>query len=101
MGDPSGPIAVLNPDLLQATGSQLRIVATEFEHANARSNDAGDAVGHHHLSDKVEEFAHNWDDTRKKMLNNIAFLADAATGIGGNFEELDKSFVAALQGEGG
>ncbi|MPZ66623.1 MAG: hypothetical protein GEU83_14300 [Pseudonocardiaceae bacterium] len=85
--------------LLREAGAGLRFVATEFQHANARSDDAADATGHPELAEAVRSFAHSWDDRRAKMVENIAALAKSATGIGEAFEELDREFAASLRGE--
>jgi hypothetical protein len=85
--------------LLCVAGKQLRVVATEFEQANANSDDAAEAIGHHGLAAAVRSFAHNWDDRRAKMVEKIETLAKSATGVGEAFEELDKEFAAALRGD--
>ncbi|MGI9001327.1 MAG: hypothetical protein ACR2GH_06630 [Pseudonocardia sp.] len=85
--------------LLREAGMQLRVVATEFEHANTNSDDAADALGHSGLAGAIRSFAHNWDDRRTKMLENIAKLADTATGVAEAFESLDEEFAAALRGQ--
>jgi len=101
--DSEGPGMVaqlrLDTPLLREAGVQLRVVATEFEHANTNSDDAADAVGHSGLADAVRSFAHNWDDRRAKMLENIMKLADEATGVAEAFESLDREFAAALRGQ--
>lgn len=89
----------IDTTVLREAGSSLRVVATEFEHANARSDTAAEAVGHGDLADRVREFAHNWDDKRGKMLEGIAFLAEAATAVGEHFEDLETELVASLRGE--
>lgn len=92
-------VARIDAELMRDTGSKLRTVASEFEHANARSDEAADAVGHDGLADRVRGFAHNWDDKRGKMLKQIGLLGEAATGIGDNFLDLDQAFVDGLQGD--
>ncbi len=86
-------------DLLRETGAALRVVATEFEHANDNSDHAADATGHDGLADRVREFAHNWDDRRGKMLESIAFLAEAGVGIGDTFAEIETELVGCLRGD--
>lgn len=76
--------------LLRETGAQLRVVATEFEHANATSDDAAEAVGHNGMGEAVRSFAHNWDDRRAKMMENISKLAESAKVTGEAFESLDQ-----------
>ncbi|MGH3831273.1 MAG: hypothetical protein ACRDRS_12645 [Pseudonocardiaceae bacterium] len=85
--------------LLRVAGSQLRVVATEFQQANANSDDAADAIGHRGLADAVRSFAHNWDNRRAKMVEKIGTLAKSATGVGEAFDELDQQFAAALRGQ--
>lgn len=85
--------------MLRTAGEQLRVVATEFHHANANSDDAADAIGHRGLADAVRSFAHNWDDRRAKMVEKIDTLAKSATGVGDAFEQVDTEFAAALRGE--
>lgn len=85
--------------LLREAGASLRVVATEFEHANANSEDVADAVGHHGLAGKIHEFADNWDDKRGKMMEDIQQLAEAAKGTGEAFERLDTELAASLRGE--
>lgn len=65
----------VDTDLLRAAGSQLRVVATEFQQANANSDDAADAIGHRRLADAVRSFAHDWENRRAKMVEKIGTLA--------------------------
>ena len=60
--------------------------------------DVAAAVGHGGLGERVREFAHNWDDRRAEMLQQIEDLAAAAAGIADSFEGLETEFVAALRG---
>jgi hypothetical protein len=53
--------------VLRMAGQQLRVVAEEFQRANANSDDAADVVGHRGLAEAVRSFAHNWDGHRAKM----------------------------------
>ena len=85
--------------MLRTAGEQLRVVATEFHHANANSDDAAEAIGHRGLADAVRSFAHNWDDRRAKMIEKIDTLATSAAGVGEAFEQVDKEFAAALRGD--
>lgn len=91
---------MLDTEELQQAGTSLRFVATEFDGADARSQDVAAAVGHAGLAGAVEDFASSWDDGRAKMVEAIASLAEVCTGIGEGFEELDTAFAAALRGEG-
>jgi len=85
---------------LRSAGANLRSVAVEFDGANAKSDTVADAVGHAGLRDAIRDFAHGWDDSRADLVTAIGELADACTGIGEGFEDLDAQFAAALRGEG-
>ncbi|UZN03043.1 hypothetical protein [Cellulomonas sp. S1-8] len=89
----------LDTDALISAGADLRLVARELDHATTRSDVVADAVGHDGLAAKVRDFAQGWDGRRAEMLEEIARLADACTGIGENFERLDTEFAAALRGD--
>ena len=84
---------------LRDAGTSLRVVAQEFNDANANSDGVADAVRHAGLARCVEDFAHGWDDRRAKLIGLIASLAESCTGIGEGFEGLDRDFAAALRGE--
>jgi len=90
---------VVQTGFLLDLGHDLRAVALEFEHANARSDDAAHAVGHGDLADHVHDFAHNWDDRRKKMMGNIQKLGESAVAVGEAFDQVEDDLVKALKGE--
>jgi len=84
---------------LREAGAGLRTVAAEFDGANASSDVVADAVGHAELASAIRDFAHGWDDRRAEMVADIASLAEACSGIGDGFEDLDHAFAAALRGD--
>ena len=85
--------------MLRTAGQQLRVVAEEFQRANANSDDVAEVVGHRGLAEAVRSFAHNWGDHRAKMVEKIGALAESASAVGEAFEELDTEFAATLRGE--
>lgn len=89
----------LDTGALCAAGTSLRSVASEFDGANATSDQAADAVGHAVLASAVRRFAHGWDDRRAGTVESIIALADACTGIGGSFDQLEHELAAALRGD--
>jgi len=89
----------LDTAALREAGSGLRLVAQEFDSANAATDDLGPALGHERLAGRVRDFAHGWDDRRAEMIGAIASLAEACTGVGEGFEDLDAEFAGALRGE--
>lgn len=80
-------------------GAALRAIGHEFEHANDTSDRAAQAAGGGDLGEAIRTFAHQWDDKRRKMLEDIASLAEAARATGETFEGLDRDLAAALLGE--
>lgn len=82
-------------------GAALRVVADEFEHANENSDAVAEAAGGGDLGAAIRDFAHEWDDKRRKMTDDIAGLAESATVTvtGETFARLDREFAAALRGE--
>ncbi|GAA1476790.1 hypothetical protein GCM10009623_12360 [Nocardioides aestuarii] len=89
----------VDTEVLQEAGESLRLVATEFEHADDNSDRASEAVGNDDLADRVRDFAHNWNDRRGEMLGNIAALATAASESGRAFAELDRDLARLIRGE--
>ena len=89
----------LSTDDLLEVGHDLRAVAQELEGAAVRSDVIADAVGDPALAARVRDFAHGWDGRRAEMLEEVARLAEACTGIGDTFEHLDTEFAAALRGD--
>ena len=84
---------------LRDAGTSLRVVAQEFNDANANSDGVADAVGHAGLASCVRDFAHGWDDRRAKLVDSVASLAESCTGVSDGFEGLDRDFAAALKGQ--
>ncbi|PRZ03817.1 hypothetical protein BCE75_11236 [Isoptericola sp. CG 20/1183] len=81
-------------------GESLTTVADEFENANTRSDGLAESVGHDGLAEAVRSFAHNWDDKRAKMTENLVALADAASTVATTFTDADSELARALE-EGG
>jgi len=91
---------VIDVDALDSLGGNLGNVADEFENANANSDQIADAVGHSRLHDTIRDFAHKWDDTRKKMSDAIRSLSDASKGLADGWRNVDQQGADALTGDG-
>ncbi|WP_402464984.1 hypothetical protein [Isoptericola aurantiacus] len=78
-------------------GESLSAVADEFENANTRSDGIAQSVGHDGLADAVRSFAHNWDDKRAKMTENLNSLAEVATTVATTFTDADSELARALE----
>jgi hypothetical protein len=89
----------IDTQVLRDTGAALRLVATEFAQANARSEALADALGHRGLAERVRELAHGWEQRRDEVVDGIVHLADAATAVGEVLEQLDTELAASLRGE--
>lgn len=85
--------------ILEDAGSQLRVVATEFNSADDYAAQVAAAVGHAGLADKVRESSTSWDDNRTKLFEQIGALAEACSSIEENFTALDTTFAATIRGE--
>lgn len=89
----------LDTNELIALGRDLRGVADEFHNGNDNSDIAAEAAGGGELGDAIRTFAHQWDDKRRRMVDDIAYLGEAAAAVGETFEALDRDFAATLRGE--
>jgi hypothetical protein len=90
----------LDSAALRSTGETLRLVAKAFDAGATSAHDVAGAVGHPVLAGAVRGFEGSWDHTRADMVMSIGQLADACTGIGDSFVDLDTQLAAALRAEG-
>ncbi|MBO9553604.1 hypothetical protein [Cellulomonas sp.] len=84
---------------VRMAGVSLRTVAAEFDDANAHSDRVADAVGGGPLGDCLHDFAHEWDDARARMVEQIAALAEVCEQIAVGFDGLDAQFATVLRGD--
>ena len=98
--DMSGETMIIEVDTIAALGSSAGTIATEFEGANAESDTIAAAVGHSGLSKSVHDFAHGWDDKRKKMTDALKAMSQAATAVADTWKDFDEQGADALRGEG-
>jgi phage-related minor tail protein len=77
--------------------SDLNGVVKEFEGADALSDDIAAATGDDQLSDKVRDFAHNWNDKRAKMTQSVKDLRDQIKAVSDGFTEVDDGLAKALK----
>ena len=89
----------VNTDALRETGVHLRLIASAFDGANARSATAGRAAGHPGLDACLEDLARSWEGRRGAIIEDIARLSDACGAMAATFEDIDASLGAALRGE--
>ncbi|TPW71640.1 hypothetical protein [Schumannella sp. 10F1B-5-1] len=87
---------IVDYELLRSMSAQLATVRAEFENANAHSDAVAVAVGHGKLGDKVENFAHNWDQRRKDLVEQIEQVEKDLQKIEEKFSDADTEFATAL-----
>lgn len=84
---------------LRDTGRALRAVALDLDGARAHSVLAARHVGQPVLAAAVEELSSSWDGRRARIVEDIAYLADAATAAGETYDAIDTELAAALRGQ--
>ncbi len=93
-------VMTIDVDAIDQLGGDLAGVISEFDNANANSDEISGAVGHTGLSDTVRSFAHKWDDTRLKMTDAIRALSEASVQVAQAWRDADQQGADALKGEG-
>ncbi|GAB3411435.1 hypothetical protein GCM10027515_32990 [Schumannella luteola] len=83
--------------LLEQLRNDLDAVIAEFEGADDFSDDVAEATGHDDLGGHVRDFAHKWNDKRKKMTENIKALREQLSAITDGFTKVDKELAKALR----
>ena len=89
---------ILDGDVIERMRSDLGRLRREFDDANENSDAVAVAVGHSHLADKVRNFAHNWDQRRKDLVEQITTIEDNMAEISMQFATLDGDLATDLNG---
>jgi uncharacterized protein YukE len=87
----------LDLQLIEQLKSDLSAVAKEFKDADDFSDGVADATGHESLHDHVRDFAHNWNDKRKSMTEDVEALQQQVQAIADGFKDVDEAFRKALE----
>ena len=90
---------VIKIDVIERMRVDLGRLQTEFENANANSDSVAESVGHPYLGDKVRNFAHNWDQRRKDLVDQIKTIQDNMAEIQKQFDIVDEDFANSLEGK--
>jgi hypothetical protein len=88
----------IDVDAIDALGTDLASVAAQFDDANADSDRIADNIGQAELAEVVRDFAHQWDDTRQKLVDTTQSLSQAATQLAQAWRDIDQQGVDALTG---
>lgn len=91
---------IIKADVMDGMRSDLARLQREFENANENSDAVAEAVGHDWLAERVRNFAHNWDNRRKDLVEQLQTVQDNMKEIQDAFEEIDVEFANGLNGEG-
>lgn len=87
----------LDLDLLGQLKSDLEAIVGEFKGADDFSDAVADATGHDGLSGHVRDFAHKWNDKRKKMTESVESLSKSVAGVTDGFTKVDAGLATALE----
>ncbi|HWH98096.1 MAG TPA: hypothetical protein VNS80_06990 [Pseudolysinimonas sp.] len=85
-------------DVIARMRTDLGRVRREFENANANSERVAEDVGHPRLGEKVTNFAHNWDQRRKELVEQIETVEGQLSTIESAFGEVDIELSGTLDG---
>lgn len=86
-------------DVIARMRTDLGRVRGAFEDANADSQRVAEDVGHSRLGDKVWNFAHNWDQRRKELVEQIVTVEGQLEQIEVAFGEVDIELSGTLDGD--
>jgi hypothetical protein len=78
--------------------ADLKAIVAEFDDADDFSDTVADATGHDQLGHDLHDFAHRWNDKRKKMNSDVKALAESVKSIAENFTKTDTELAKALEG---
>jgi hypothetical protein len=93
------PDLKVDTQTLRRAGSALRVVHQEFSAAGELARPDRRVIAHPRLLERLEEFADNWDDRRKDMIDAIEGLADIAVMAAEAYENVETHLVKALEGK--
>ncbi len=87
----------LDLEALQNLKNDLEAVVKEFKGADDFSDDVADATGSDELHGHVKDFAHKWNDKRKKMTESVEQLQQKIAAISDGFTKVDAGLAKALE----
>jgi uncharacterized phage infection (PIP) family protein YhgE len=87
----------LDLELLGQLKSDLDAIVKEFKGADDFSDDVAEATGHDGLAGHVRDFAHKWNDKRKKMTESVENLEKSVDSVTDGFTKVDDGLAKALE----
>lgn len=88
-------------DLIKEMGNGLGRIKRAFDDLGKLSGRYDEDLGHSKLADKFEEFAGNWEISRKKLAEDVEALAKLAKDAAKVYEDIDHQLAEAIRGAGG
>lgn len=90
---------VIEVDVIERMRTNLGRVRREFENANDNATDAAEAVGHRYLAERVSNFAQNWDNRRRDLVEQIQTIEEQIDNIQEQFDVVDTELGSSLDGD--
>ncbi|MEV5367948.1 hypothetical protein [Streptomyces albogriseolus] len=75
--------------LLNTSAKQLKAIQKEFKELNEWKDDIQSVVGARELKDAMADFIENWDDNRKRLLDDLENVGKMVEGTRNAFKGLD------------
>src|SRR4051794_30288106 len=85
-------------DAIREMGVGLSNVKKAFDGLGKLSGKYGEDFGHGGLADKFEDFAGNWEISRKKLTEEVETLAKIAKAAAKVYEDIDHQLAEAIRG---
>ncbi|MDT0307482.1 hypothetical protein RM780_10960 [Streptomyces sp. DSM 44917] len=92
------PDIVLTLAEIRELGQSLRLIAAEFDNSEDIAEEYAEIVGHDDLAHELEEFADNWSNHRRALMENLQGLAEAAQTAAEGYDGIERDLVDALEG---
>ncbi|MBT2392808.1 hypothetical protein J7E87_26080 [Streptomyces sp. ISL-1] len=97
MGDK--PDLKVDYDLLIESETSLTNIQREFKKCGSRQGELAEDVGARTMENAMHEFAENWKDNRKQMLQNLEDVLKLVTTARESFEKIDNEQEKQAKGK--
>jgi uncharacterized membrane protein YccC len=97
MGDK--PDLKVDYDLLIESETSLTNIQRDFKKCGSRQDELAEDVGARAMENAMHEFAENWKDNRKQMLQNLEDVLKLVTTAKESFEKIDNEQEKQAKGK--
>ena len=87
-------------DWLDQTTSNLTAIRNELEHTGDHQKDIKGSLGSGDIAQAMDDFANNWDNHRRKILDKVQALGDMSEKTMQAFTDLENKLAKGLTGNG-